>query len=70
VYTSGKGLKVDLNIDSGYSGQDANIDTYQDGYAVDVGVIFIDQGSWTYEIDYPKGAIDTNHVAGSHMVIV
>ena len=45
VYASGKGLKVDLNVDSGYSGQDAYIDTYQDGYVVDAGVTFINQGS-------------------------
>jgi hypothetical protein len=52
-----KGLIVKLTVDSGYMSQDADINTYQNGYQVDSGRMYIDEGSWTYEIVYENDMV-------------
>jgi hypothetical protein len=38
-----KGPIVKLTVDSGYMSQDADINTYQNGYQVDSGRMYIDE---------------------------
>ena len=54
----GKGLRVDLEISSAFSAQDAEVRTNQFGYEVEVGDMYVDNGQWIYEIQYEKGVIE------------